>query len=351
MGKTEGVVYVIVACPTNLEDEVDVEIPIESVLEVQERYSDTLYGYFLGKRVAYPVVKNYATNVWRKFGLQKVMMNSKGFFFFKFETEDGMNGALEGGPWIIRNIPIILNKWSPEIALTKEELSSIPVWVKFHDIPLAGFTEDGLSILAYIMLDSYTSTMCKESWSRPNFARALIEISAECSVCAIFGHKDAQCPKHVAVATVVENKQVDEDGFEIVGTKSKIKKDNRRTVSFAIGKPKTKLVYHPVNKQQPPVTTQSSNKDKDKVETSNSFGALNDGDDGNSFLNPTLQVYPDKALIDEESDIEGNDNYTGIVGDNDMKGASTPIEKFSHEYFCNMEYSGVESHPETERDS
>lgn len=45
-----------------------------------------------------------------KYGMQKIMMNAKGFFFFKFSTEKGVEDVLENGPWMIRNVPIILDK-------------------------------------------------------------------------------------------------------------------------------------------------------------------------------------------------------------------------------------------------
>ncbi|XP_071740845.1 uncharacterized protein [Rutidosis leptorrhynchoides] len=160
------------------------------------------------------------------------MMNDKGFFFFMCNTEKGLQDVLENGPWIIRTMPIILNKWSPDISLTQENLSSIPVWVKLYDIPLAGYTADGLSAIATklgrpMMIDSYTSTMCRESWGRPNYARAIVEIKSEnelkevlkvatprlygmgrtvenvrvvyewkpprCSGCRLFGRSHAQC--------------------------------------------------------------------------------------------------------------------------------------------------------------
>uniref|UniRef100_A0A251SRR9 DUF4283 domain-containing protein n=1 Tax=Helianthus annuus TaxID=4232 RepID=A0A251SRR9_HELAN len=40
------------------------------------------------------------------------MMNANGFFFFKFKTKEGMDKMLEDGPWMIRNVPIILKMWS-----------------------------------------------------------------------------------------------------------------------------------------------------------------------------------------------------------------------------------------------
>ncbi|XP_021996271.1 uncharacterized protein LOC110893472 [Helianthus annuus] len=135
---------------------------------------------------------------------------------------------------MIRNIPIILKEWSPSIAVEKEDITTVPVWVKMHDVPLEAFTEDGLSLLASKigtpkMLDSYMATMCTESWGRSSFARALIDVHAtmelkksitmaipsldgkgftkaeikveydwvplRCHTCCVFGHDGNSCPK------------------------------------------------------------------------------------------------------------------------------------------------------------
>ncbi|GJT54589.1 zinc knuckle CX2CX4HX4C containing protein [Tanacetum coccineum] len=95
-----------------------------------------------------------------------------------------LNAVLEEGPWMIRNSPIILKKWSVNTCLKNEDMSRIPIWVKLHEVPIQAFEEDGISLIAsylgkLIMLDSYTTTMCKESWGRSSFARCLIEINAE----------------------------------------------------------------------------------------------------------------------------------------------------------------------------
>ena len=69
----------------------DLLIPLTSVLEVNKRFSNSLYGYFLGDRLAYPVVENYVKNSWAQFGLKKVMMNNAGFFFFNLIQKMGWN--------------------------------------------------------------------------------------------------------------------------------------------------------------------------------------------------------------------------------------------------------------------
>ncbi|GJZ49981.1 hypothetical protein Tco_0604171 [Tanacetum coccineum] len=55
---------------------VDVVVPVESIRAVSERFANTSYGFFLGKRMAYPVVANYVRNTWRKYDQEKSMLNS-----------------------------------------------------------------------------------------------------------------------------------------------------------------------------------------------------------------------------------------------------------------------------------
>ncbi|GKC70381.1 zinc knuckle CX2CX4HX4C containing protein [Tanacetum coccineum] len=79
-------------------DGVNISIPRKVVEKVSTRFEHTLYGYFIGKRMAFPVVEYYARNNWAKHGLKRIMMNSKGFFFFKFDSRAGLEAVLEGGP-------------------------------------------------------------------------------------------------------------------------------------------------------------------------------------------------------------------------------------------------------------
>ncbi|GKE05329.1 zinc knuckle CX2CX4HX4C containing protein [Tanacetum coccineum] len=129
----------------------------------------------------------------------------------------------------------------------KEELTRILIWVKLHDVPIQVFEEDGISLIATfigkpIMLDSYTSSMCNDSWGRSSFARCLIKVDLEanlidvvtigvpsltrddftketirveyerrpprCDLCKIFGHVHNHCPKKVASHPIVATSYV-----------------------------------------------------------------------------------------------------------------------------------------------
>ncbi|GKE98296.1 hypothetical protein Tco_0021647, partial [Tanacetum coccineum] len=43
---------------------IDVVVPVESIRTISDRFANTAYGFFLGKRLAYLVVANYVRNTW-----------------------------------------------------------------------------------------------------------------------------------------------------------------------------------------------------------------------------------------------------------------------------------------------
>nr|XP_043613399.1 uncharacterized protein LOC122585332 [Erigeron canadensis] len=326
-------------------DGVDLLIPLKSVLEVNSRFSNSLYGYFLGDRLAYPVVENYVKNAWAKFGLRKGW------------------SLLERGPWMIRSNPIFLKEWTPNVSLAKQDLTNVPVWVKMYDVPLAAYTEDGLCMLASklgkpILLHSYSSQMCLNSWGRHSYARALIELDAShqlknelvvgipnligegftketvsiehewqpphCEHCKVFGHANATCPVQVNKVKQVVPRAVVEDEFVNVNRKKGNGK-SRQVEGLKLNKPKPQLVYR--QKQSNEAKQQDKGKKQDSrnggsngrkesgasantsgVHTSNPFDALSgklEDDVGDGGFDPSkLQnLDPNKGF-----DVDSDDN-------------------------------------------
>ncbi|GJZ92892.1 zf-CCHC domain-containing protein, partial [Tanacetum coccineum] len=81
-----------------------------------------------------------------KYGFQKVISDDDGVFYFKFTSVTGMEQVMEKGPWMIRNQPLLLNKWTPNLALSKDEVKKVPIWVKIYKIHVVAYSEDGLSL-------------------------------------------------------------------------------------------------------------------------------------------------------------------------------------------------------------
>ncbi|GKB56349.1 alpha/beta hydrolases superfamily protein [Tanacetum coccineum] len=141
---------------------VDVVISMESVRVAHERLSSYVYIFFMGKR---------------------------------FSSKDGMDAMIENGPWVICNVSLVMKKWTPDVNIMKEDVCNILVWVKFHYIPITTFTEDGVSIATKfrtpLMLDSYTSSMCPESWGRVDTSKVL-KLQG-------FGNVLEECPKKIVL--------------------------------------------------------------------------------------------------------------------------------------------------------
>nr|GEZ59279.1 hypothetical protein [Tanacetum cinerariifolium] len=156
---------------------IDVVVLVDSIRDISERFANTAYGFFLGKKVAYPVVANYVRNIWGKYELVRSMFSSStGLFSFQFNFMDGLDAMLENGPWFIRNNPLILKKWHLDENLLKKDVSTVPVWVKLHGVPIMAFNKDGLSRSSYarVMIELRADVELKD-----NIVVAMLKITRE----------------------------------------------------------------------------------------------------------------------------------------------------------------------------
>nr|GEX80229.1 hypothetical protein [Tanacetum cinerariifolium] len=104
----------------------NVAIPLHAVEEIRNRFQNTLYGYFIGKRLAFPLVENYVKNAWAKFGLERSMLVN-GFFFFQFATkEDAYKSTMCQKSWGRNTYARALVEVSPETDQKDSLLVAIP---------------------------------------------------------------------------------------------------------------------------------------------------------------------------------------------------------------------------------
>ncbi|KAJ9541973.1 hypothetical protein OSB04_028479 [Centaurea solstitialis] len=227
-----------------------------------------------GKKVPFPIVQRALKSAWGKFGFNDVMMNNNGFFFIKFNDEGGSNQAVDEGMLMIRNIPLFVSPWDPSKGLSRPSHSSCPLWVKFHNVPLVLFNQEGISRIASAVgvpkkMDACTASMCDKQWGRPGFAKVLVEVFAtgelkkeleviiphlkgsgvdtikigveyvwepiQCSHCCVFGHKKSSCA-HVVRSNIDKKPvNVDTEGFTRVERKQWRRKEPTGSISSASG--------------------------------------------------------------------------------------------------------------------
>ncbi|GKD15491.1 hypothetical protein Tco_1199898, partial [Tanacetum coccineum] len=297
-------------------DGVNISIPRKVVEKVSLRFEHTLYGYFIGKRIAFPVVEYFVQNNWAKHGLTRIMMNRK---------------------------------------------------------------EDGISLIAtfigkLVMLDSYTSAMCNDSWGRSSFARCLIEINSEADLVDVvtigipsltredftketirvdmnggrlnvmnvrfLAHVHDQCPKKVAIPSIATTSNaitfdvtptvvMPNDGFQMVGKKKKkgkakstnasqfvgplVKHNFRYELKAATSQPKKGATnVGNATKSSPKLKSTNTSSKEGSIATSNSYSALeNDEEEDEEHVE---NVYDESANLFPTSKAGERSSFTIGVG-------------------------------------
>nr|GEX10438.1 hypothetical protein [Tanacetum cinerariifolium] len=277
---------------------VDCVLPKAATAKVKGRYENSIVGFFLGKDPSFPVVQQYVSNTWRKFGFKRITRNDDGVYLFKFATKSGRDQVIEKGPWMIRKSPIILSKWSPSVSLKRGEVTKVLVWVKMYNVPVLAYSEDGLSLLGTQIEeegDGYIKEVVRVEydWKPPH-----------CVDCKSFGHDTSLCPKRVreevpqnlardTKTTVMEE---NDDGFTEVKSRKKNKGAN-----FGV-----------------------SNLD---LNTFNPFDVLNvDGEDmGESRTQPKVSEYVNSDLNENRMEASKTSSSKSVCGDDHKdKNISSP---------------------------
>ena len=173
------------------------------------------------------MVRTTVDKLWGKHEMPEISTTDNGLYLFRFRDMDARDWVMENGAWYIAGRPIILRVWQPGMEMLNIQLTALPIWVKFYNIPLEYWTNTCLSYIASAVgkplhMDSHT-----ENRTRLSFARICIEIDLSsklpktaslnsgngkyttirieypwlpqnCSNCQVFGHKLSQC--HVSKA-------------------------------------------------------------------------------------------------------------------------------------------------------
>ncbi|GAV92720.1 DUF4283 domain-containing protein, partial [Cephalotus follicularis] len=151
--------------------------PPDEVFEVGVKmWSNTLVGYFVGKRIPLKVVKENLEKRWRKWGNVQVIAGADGYFLFRFSNNTSCDLVLSNGPWEVWGAYLALRRWEEGMSLCKESFSSIPVWVKLTNVPAELWTRPGLSYIASALGVPLCMDAATAAGNRLNFARICIEM-------------------------------------------------------------------------------------------------------------------------------------------------------------------------------
>jgi len=101
---------------------------------------------------------------------------SKGLFIVNFPITEARDIILREGPWFWGSTSLFITPWFPEFDVNTMVVSRIPVWVRFHNLPLHLWNQQvlagiGNTIGRYIKTD--TQRLEKRIFT---FARICVEV-------------------------------------------------------------------------------------------------------------------------------------------------------------------------------
>ncbi|KAK1308199.1 hypothetical protein QJS10_CPA09g00975 [Acorus calamus] len=108
----------------------------EEVAEAEAAWGNILVGYIWGKTPVFTPFLQFIKRLWRPKGELTLSLQGNGFFMVRFDLEEDLSHVLEDGPWSMDNRPFVIQRWNRNIRLERERLNSIPLWIKFLNLPL-----------------------------------------------------------------------------------------------------------------------------------------------------------------------------------------------------------------------
>lgn len=66
----------------------------------------------------------------------EIYLCPKGFFIVRFNTEQERKNIINQGPWFWGNVGLFITPWFPDFDANAMVVSTTPVWVRLHNLPL-----------------------------------------------------------------------------------------------------------------------------------------------------------------------------------------------------------------------
>ncbi|XP_048499199.1 uncharacterized protein LOC125497012 [Beta vulgaris subsp. vulgaris] len=221
-----------------------VKIDFDDNADELEYWKAAIVCYVLGASPLFEVFNGYARRVWGKWGITKLASLSKGIFIVRFSSEANRDQVLSNGVCIFDSKPVVMKKWSPDLDMSKENITHVPVWVQFPSLDLKFWSVRALTKISSLIGKFVKADRATIEKEKLHFARVLIEISINetlpdsvlflnesdkmveqlvhyewkpdlCDVCHKYGHTGNNCRNKAGVRRQwVPKKTVDADGFE-----------------------------------------------------------------------------------------------------------------------------------------
>ena len=209
----------------------DINIPEEILEDAEPLWKCFVVGYFMNDAPHIGSIHATVNRIWSSQGKSPkidVQFIDKNTVLFRIEDAQVRSRILRRKYWHIAEVPLVLNEWSPESARAPPDLSAMPLWVDFVNLPGYLYSKKGICFLSrttgkFVKLHPNT-----EKCIRLDVARALVEVDLQkplprkicfkdrdgsrvevavnypwlpprCDLCSKWGHLAKECKESMSV--------------------------------------------------------------------------------------------------------------------------------------------------------
>ncbi|KAH0665545.1 uncharacterized protein [Solanum tuberosum] len=153
-----------------------IELKKEEVDKATVEWKQALILYVVGESPTIAAIERYIALQVNTVSKPKVYYHNDGYFLVRFACLDDRNEVLYSGPHMLNNKPIIVKDWSADFNFNKEVLQTVPIWVKYPNLPLNCWSMDSLSRISSGLGVPLYADECTTKVERITFARVLVEM-------------------------------------------------------------------------------------------------------------------------------------------------------------------------------
>ncbi|XP_074293298.1 uncharacterized protein LOC141620281 [Silene latifolia] len=150
----------------------------EDVVEEVNLWSQAVVCFILGANPPWKIIEGFIRRIWTKFNIDKISFMHNGIFLVRFKTMEMKNKVLQSGYYMFDNKPLIVKEWVKDLEMKKEDVKTVPAWIRLHSLPLK-FWGKGLPKIASLVGKYVKSDGATEERTRLGYARVMVEMEVD----------------------------------------------------------------------------------------------------------------------------------------------------------------------------
>nr|XP_016466283.1 PREDICTED: uncharacterized protein LOC107789027 [Nicotiana tabacum]XP_016466284.1 PREDICTED: uncharacterized protein LOC107789027 [Nicotiana tabacum] len=153
------------------------KLEIEDVEQETEKLRSVIVMYVIGETPTIGAMDRFLSSV-DKFSVKpQIYYHNEGYFVIRFSNLEEKNQVLYFGPHTVNNRPIIMKAWSEEFNVQNEVLKTIPLWVRFPNLPINCWSMKALRKIGSTLGNPVYADECTTGSIRISYTRMLIEMN------------------------------------------------------------------------------------------------------------------------------------------------------------------------------